>query len=222
MGDQQLLGLALAHARNFSEAIRSAVQGSPFGGYDRDRFALALWQMSIEDFGSIVHLLKVRSIFSARALVRPQFEAMLRGSWMRWVCGEGTIDEIAAYRAEFPGLDELVTQLDLSPALVNIGGERLQFGILHTRLVRVLHDATHRGTDAVARILIANGGGESHVDEAEIGMLWVSGYVASVAGLQILDTTGRRRNDSLDRACLTYLDAIKKIDAGTRTGRTHT
>lgn len=113
---------------------------------DRSRLSLALLQLAQEHHSSIVLLLEHRQYGSAFALLRPLYEAFVRGVWLARIASE---NEVIRYQRDdqfsLRGLAEKVSEL---PAF---GGTR--FAATAKSALNAMHSYTHNGYLASVRRL---------------------------------------------------------------------
>lgn len=111
---------------------------------DRSRLSLALLQLAQEHHSSIVLLLEHRQYGSAFALLRPLYEAFVRGVWLARIASE---NEVIRYQRDdqfsLRGLAEKVSEL---PAF---GGT--SFAATAKSALNAMHSYTHNGYLASVR-----------------------------------------------------------------------
>lgn len=213
MANQAQLALALQAAATFNLTVRAQTQGAPVGDYLRDRLSRLLWQQAIEDLAAIILLTHQRHIGSARALVRPQFEALVRGGWIQNCCGEGNLEGVANGTCEMPGLWDAMLAVDGAQGGWRIAGTPVDLRGLADKMAGALHDNVHRGTSSIARVALANMGGEDHIDGAELATLWLSIAFATLAAIMLLEDAGRPAQARIvDRASIEALQEVIAAD----------
>ena len=117
---QPTLSPAIAQRLKKSECI-VRWWGSKFDGMripqlpnsKRLQLASACWHVTIEHSMAILELVRATFHGSALALVRPMYEAYIRGMWLRYVATDEDIDR--AGRDKFPPNFDIVTALEQSP-----------------------------------------------------------------------------------------------------------
>jgi len=112
MATREQLKEALATAQELSNATHSAIRGVEVGDYLRDRIARLLWQQAIQDFWGFLVLTEHRVLGTARIVPRPQIEAVVRGAWVKWFCGEGNLDGIEDGSYRMRPLGALIQDVD--------------------------------------------------------------------------------------------------------------
>ncbi|MEE8387373.1 MAG: hypothetical protein V3R65_02255, partial [Acidiferrobacterales bacterium] len=84
----------LAAAEKFMRSIDSTMDGLSFDGETKSLVFNGFLHLSLEHFGSIVLLMRSSMVASAAALLRPQYEAVIRGLYF-YECAED--NEIEAF-----------------------------------------------------------------------------------------------------------------------------
>lgn len=196
-----------------TRTVADNVSGSPVGASDRERLSRLFWQQAVEDGLSISLLAKHRHLGSARALLRPQFESMARGVWVKIAATDHELEGFANGISSPPKISALIQRLVDHRVGWVLQGIPLPLNNLWNRVGKILHDTAHRGTRAVARLGFANQGSDDHVAEDEVGVLYLAGSCTGLAGTAILEDVGRAKEagvvwDMMDR----FLKALKQID----------
>jgi hypothetical protein len=101
---------------------------------------------------------------SANALLRPLYEALLRGLWAKYCADSSALKEVAKRRA-LPKLETIVRQLDRVKVL---GGT---FGANKARFWEPMSEFVHGGTLQLARWSDADGIAPNHPDSEVIQLL---------------------------------------------------
>jgi len=73
----------LRKANIFRESIDSLMEGIEIPGNVRSRLFNGCYHLSLEHFCSVIHLLNLNFYASAAALIRPQYEATVRGMYFQ-------------------------------------------------------------------------------------------------------------------------------------------
>lgn len=185
------LRTAINHTESLVGEIARHVTGSPVGDTDRERLSRLLWQQVIEDGLAIPALVERRYLGSARALVRPQFEALVRSAWVRVRATDNQLSRYSDGTRAPDGIASLVQMLSAHSTGWTVQGVRIPFDSLWAKVGHAFHDTAHRGTRAIARLALANQGSEDHVADDEIVVLYLAGSCAGIAGTALLDSAGR-------------------------------
>ena len=113
---------------------------------DRSRLSLALLQLAQEHHASIILLIEHQQYASAFALLRPLYEAFVRGVWLARIASER---EFAKYqRDEQFSLKDLATKVSVLPTF-----DGSNFAVLAGRALNAMHSYTHNGYLASVRRL---------------------------------------------------------------------
>lgn len=175
-------------AAAFTSQIAGYIEGAQLGLTERDRIARLLWQQVVEDGLAVPVLIERRYTGSARALLRPQIEALARGAWARLLASDPQLQQFANDQAQPPGIAALVRDLSAHPWTIQ--NEPVALDVLWQRGRNAFHDSAHRGTRAVARLAIANHGDLNHVGEDEVAILYLAAVCAGIAGTALLEDAG--------------------------------
>ncbi len=111
----------------FHNALRFALQDETAGAIPpsaRTNAAFSYGRIALEHGSAFQHLLSVENPTSALALVRLQYEAVLRGSWIFFAAPDHWIDKFGSQSesnlrkepAEFPKVFKMLEELAASPA----------------------------------------------------------------------------------------------------------
>jgi len=90
------------------------VDGIPIDSDNRTRIAAALFHLSMEHHGSIHLLITKKHYGSSFALLRPQFEAFVRGAWFQ---NCASIEQLNEYinNNEPPKINKLINEVESTP-----------------------------------------------------------------------------------------------------------
>lgn len=109
------------------------------------RASAALFHLSIEHFGAIVVLLQSRLNGSAAALVRLQYEAMIRGMYFYQCASESEAEQFFS-GAEPPRIKAMIEALERKPGLTSG-----VFSRIHLREWKTMNSYTHGGSAQMQR-----------------------------------------------------------------------
>ena len=113
---------------------------------DRSRLSLGLLQLAQEHHASIILLIEHQQYGSAFALVRPLYEAFVRGVWLAQIA---TDKDLARYQEDQQfGLKQLAAQVAARAQL-----DGTNFAGLADRALNAMHSYTHNGYLASVRRL---------------------------------------------------------------------
>jgi len=129
------------NALRLNEEFVNALAEIPFAGSMRNRTAVSLQYLSLQHFDSILILLSNERYGSAAALVRPQYETMLRGSWYFRCATEAQIESFVDGGAA-PRIGEMIVALENLP-----GYEGNKLSGVHTRSWGIMNSYTHGGSE---------------------------------------------------------------------------
>lgn len=148
---------------------------------DRARVSVSLLHLSLEHQKSISLLSGSPGNLngSSLALLRPQFEAYVRGLWFNRCASEAEIDGFIK-GTEPPRINKLIEAIEKTPGFMH--GE-----LMHkkTSVWRALNDYTHGG---VTQVKARNSGNQIIQNYSEEHLLWLlnfSSYLGLLAGIEI-------------------------------------
>ncbi len=192
----------LVSTKKFISAIADGIDDLPIDGSDKNRAAAGCLQISIEHHASIELLVShVHHRGSAAALVRPQFEAFLRGAWLHRCATE---EKATAF---------LNDKDPPSPAVQIKELEQHEFfkngylTLLKAKLWDGLCSYTHAGGLHVTRRISATEIVANYSDEEMIEMLEICNLVALVAAYEITEIS---KNTSASNSIYEAYSAIPK------------
>lgn len=122
----------------------SVTQDLPLASNDRTRLSAGLLQLAQEHHASIVILIQHQQYGSAFALLRPLYEAYVRGVWLARIASER---EFSRYqRDENFSLKDLASKVSVLPTF-----DGTNFADLAGRTLNAMHSYTHNGYLASVR-----------------------------------------------------------------------
>jgi hypothetical protein len=192
MTNQKLQEAVAAH-QHLSRSLQEASTGIPVGEDTRCRIARLCWQQAMEDCAAIGVLLASGHTGSARALARPQTEVFLRGWWTQLCAEEYLLERLVRYdaKAKFPSLGEILRDLKASQP-ITLAGRMIDLGQLSTVGTDALHDLTHRGMRAIARLDLENQNhGSGRIADDLPGLLHIAAGVGAISVASLIEDSGR-------------------------------
>jgi hypothetical protein len=192
----------LDRAEVFERRLAEAIQGyRPEAQFDqRQVSALAFVRIVFAHGEGFRVLLNADNGISALALVRPLFEAALRGWWVAFAATDGWIATLTASANDpflpepaFPRNPAMLDQLDASPQLAAIEARGVPTSLrnLSDQAIRFLHSLTHGGRQPVVHALVGH----------EHGLLtWVIRTASSLCyiGAQLYSAAANRPDLSVE------------------------
>jgi len=99
------------------DACSTLIDGASIEPTDRNRISIGLFHLALEHHGSIQHLIINKHYGSAFALLRPQFEAFIRGAWYHHCASD---EKIKAYKdnEEPPRINKLISDIEQTPSYI--------------------------------------------------------------------------------------------------------
>ena len=204
---QPPLSPAIAQRLKKSECI-VLLYVSKFGGLripqlpnsKRVQLASACWDVTIEHSMAILELVHARLHGSALALVRPMYEAYIRGMWLMYAATVEDIDR--AGRDEFPLNSAIVTALEKSPHFPSN-----PFSDVNVQSWKRLCSYTHTGYQQIGARLTPQGLGCNYQDSEILeALLWADMIaLAAVAAVAI-----EAQNDPLAKEVLRKMKSVPK------------
>lgn len=129
------------NALRINEHFTNALGGMPLGSGVRNRTAAGLLYLSMQHFDSILILMDNQRHGSAAALVRPQYETMIRGSWFFHCATEAKIESFLD-GGKAPGIKEMIGNLEKLP-----GYDAGQLSRIHAKVWGIMNSYTHGGSE---------------------------------------------------------------------------
>lgn len=136
----------LTECKNCTHSCWSLTQDLHFPGDDRTRLSAGLLQLAQEHHASIVLLLQHQQYGSAFALLRPLYEAYVRGVWLARVASEREFSRFQ--RDESISLKDLASKVSVLPTF-----DGTNFAVSADRALNAMHSYTHNGYLASVRRL---------------------------------------------------------------------
>jgi len=180
------------------EWLRQQVHEKQLPATVRVRVAGACLALAQEHHHSIVFLIDYELYGSAFALVRPAFEAYVRGEWLALCASDTAIEDFLAGQ-EPPRIDQLLTDLAGTPAF-----EESVLANVKAKSWRAMCDFTHTGGRHVQRWNSADAI-ESSYDDAEIRE--VLSFAAVIGALSVLGLATLAGDEEL---ALRVLEKVKQ------------
>lgn len=181
----------LQTSREFMSLIDSALNGLSIGQDLNAKVSGALLHLSLEHFGGVVHLISCNLYASGSALLRAQYEALVRGLFYYHCASE---EELERYLdgGEPPKIKSMISRIEEIP-----GFQSGSLGNVHARIWGAMNEFTHGGSIQVYRRftdneLIPNFSPEQIAEflkSARVMALLASSHVAAVSGA--LETSRR-------------------------------
>jgi hypothetical protein len=129
------------NALRLNEHLTNALGGIPLGSGVRNRTVAGLLYVSMQHFDSVLILISNQRYGSAAALVRPQYETMIRGSWF-FHCATDTQIESFLGGGNAPRIREMIGALEKLPAY-----KAGQLSRVHDRVWNIMNSYTHGGSE---------------------------------------------------------------------------
>ena len=181
----------LQTSRKFMDLIDSALDGLNLGQDLNAKVSGALLHLSLEHYGGVVHLISSKLYASGSALLRAQYEALVRGLFYYHCASE---EELERYLdgGEPPKIKSMISRIQETP-----GFQSGSLGNVHARIWGAMNEFTHGGSIQVYRRftgheLISNFSPEQIAEflkSARVMALLASSHVAAVSGA--LEISGR-------------------------------
>ena len=195
------LGADLHRAYEFLESVHSRLGGVKFVEDTRTaRIGACFFHLSLEHFASIATLVSHEHFGSAFALMRPQYEALIRGAWF-------------SFAAPDEKVDDFLNDLPLPPVKIQIQSVQAArpdaegLSDLHQNSWDWLNDYTHGGSTQI-KARFQRGVIESAItDEHALTCLDVAHRYGLVAACWMSEIAGR--NDLAD----SFYDQLHEHDA---------
>ena len=148
--------------------------------------SVILYDMAIEHFFGIVHLIDANICGSAFALLRVETESLVRGGWLQFVAKKSEIESfINNDRYKLPKFKTLVESINLVSEFSDINILELTNNSWSS-----MNSFTHGGTLPVNRRLVNNRVQPKYESEVIIEVLKMSGTLALIALRQISRIAG--------------------------------
>ena len=149
---------AILHASEWVKGSMELLQDFSFPRNDRNWLSAAYFGLSIRHQAALVTLFENNLPHSALALIRPQLEAFIRGTWVRRCATNEQIDKLSSTEIDvkFPSIPKMIEAIESTPAYCNesLSAYRKQSFEIH-------NDFTHGGKRQL--ILLS---AEKYIDDA--------------------------------------------------------
>lgn len=161
----------LATSIEWNDYVWSQIDGS--SSDSEDRLAMALLHLSMEHYGSILQLMKTGHVGSGLALLRPQFEALVRGRWYH-VCASAEQKEKFMKGGEPPSVYKMIEQIEKVSGCNDSGLIGLKESIWTE-----MHSFTHGGIEQASWRITENEITSDFSDDIKMRLL----HIANALGL---------------------------------------
>lgn len=135
----------LVDAQLFAATINSELDGLPLPNETRECIATALFQLTIEHFNAVTVLLERNLGGSAAALVRLQYEALIRGLYFWHVASDAEAKSFIEGN-DPPKIKKMIERLEQMPRFVSGA-----LSTVHAREWTAMNSFTHGGSAQVLR-----------------------------------------------------------------------
>jgi len=136
---------ALDNASRFMDKIDSRMNGIVVEGTFRSRLFNGFLHLSLEHFGSIILLVRNGMVGSAAALIRPQYEALIRGLYFQDCASDSKVESFINGKDPI-SLYKMVESLENSFAV-----ENNPLSSIYEGLKNRMHSFTHGGFEQIER-----------------------------------------------------------------------
>jgi hypothetical protein len=166
------------NSKELADFISSLVDGTTTPSAPRQRLAGACHMVALDHHVGIVYLIERRVCAPALALLRPQYEAYLTGSWLLECASHDALENFTKRRR--PTAETMVKALERST--------RFSSGVLE-RTSRIngktLHGLTHSGIEQAMRMMTEDGLERNYNSEELVEALNFSGAIALLAAHEV-------------------------------------
>jgi len=169
------LSQTLDNAKIFANTIDNKLDGLALDGDVRSRVFNVLLHLSLEHYSSTILLMRSRMNGSAAALLRPQYEAFMRGLYYLQCASEKEI-ELFIEGKEPKKLYKIVEQLESNFAI-----ENNPITNIYSSLKRKMHGFTHGGLEQLQRRFNGSEIIGNYSDEACLQIITLSHILAIYA-----------------------------------------
>lgn len=167
-------------------------------GQDRYLFAGACFDLAREHHAGVVKLVEASYIGSALALMRPLFEAYVRGIWL-FKCADGShLEAIRSYKP-IPGIATQIDDLERLPEY-NVGTLKR----VKQESLKVMHGFTHGGSEQISRRINSKSIQPAFEYKEIFEVVEFANAVGSLTRLEILKLA------SDDERAIQYFEMIKE------------
>lgn len=175
----------LAKAKELVRWISTQLDDLIISGEDRHKIPGLMFDVSIEHYFAIVHLVDARICAGAYALVRSEFETYVRGLWLHYCATDEQISRFLD-RDELPKTGALVTALEAMEGFE----DKILSGIME-QAWRGMNGYTHSGTHQLARRMKQGSIEPNYEAEEILEVLRFSGTIAQMALAEIGQMAGK-------------------------------
>jgi hypothetical protein len=140
----------------------------------RNALGMAYFGLAIEHHVAIALLIEQGRYSSAYALVRPLYEAALRGYWVAFVARDADVVELQRHT---PSFDRIIRELNAGSPIF----EAKQFAGVHALGWKSFCDYTHGGSRQLSRWLAGDSIGQGHPPEEIASVLGMANQLACLA-----------------------------------------
>lgn len=195
--------MKISAAENWSKYYQVELDGVDFKPNARNRIAMGLLHLSLEHHQSIINLAKCNLLGSSFALLRCQFEALLRGLWYLRCASDSNIDKFVANKNLDLVVKSLIEDVEKTKGYQNGALKRYKNGKW-----KAMNDYTHGGFFQVAS---RTAGDEISGRNLSEHLPWVLTESSNLSLLAILDLCQITEQPELSRIIsATYLEFIEK------------
>lgn len=163
---------ALDNASRFMDKVDSKMNGIVFEGTTRSRLFNGFLHLSLEHFGSIVLLVRSGMVGSAAALIRPQYEALIRGLYFQDCATDNKVESFINGKDPI-SLYKMVEALEDTFVI-----ENNPLSSIYEGLKNRMHSFTHGGLEQIERRFTGEELVNSFLDEETIKLIQLSNILA--------------------------------------------
>lgn len=176
---------ALENASRFMNSIDEKMNGIVIEGTFRARLFNGFLHLSLEHFGSIIQLVGSGMVGSAAALIRPQYEALIRGLYFQECASESRVESFV--NGEDPiTLYKMVESLDEAFSIDNNPLSSI-YAVLKNRM----HAFTHGGFEQISKRYSEDALVNSFSDEDSIQLIKLAHILAVYSATLACAVAGR-------------------------------
>jgi len=200
----------LVAAEQFMRAIDNKMDGLSLDGEVRSRIFNGFLHLSLEHFGSIVLLMRSRMIASAAALLRPQYEAVMRGIYFYECATENEVESFL-HGKEPEKLYKMVGCIEEQFSI-----EKNPLTNIYSVLKKEMHSFTHGGFEQIHRRYTDTELVSNYSEDEKTRLITVSHILAIFAATF---TAGVARRDDL---AVDFVAEVKKLAITNQSSRSAT
>ena len=165
-----------------SRRIGSQMGGRSVGRTSRDHYCGTFQFISLQHHAALIYLLRDGRLPSATALLRPQYEAHLRGLWLLTEATDTEFDRFAE-EGTFPTTEDMTER---------VKGRSLALRVVKDLTWRRMCDYTHTGLSQLCRNIGESSIGFNYAATELEAMLHASNALAMLSGDLLAAMTGDR------------------------------